>query len=64
LFFAIFTWIPILIYTAFEHIPVIINQKTESGLRNGCKINQGYKTKIKEIPSKLEKNTLNLLKVN
>jgi hypothetical protein len=34
---------PKIIYPAFEHIPVIINQKTESGLRNGCKIDQGYK---------------------
>jgi hypothetical protein len=29
---------PKIIYHAFEHIPVIINQKTKSGLRNGCKI--------------------------
>jgi hypothetical protein len=38
-----------IIYPAFEHIPVIINQKTETGLWNGCKIDQGYKTKTNKL---------------
>jgi hypothetical protein len=36
-------------YPTLEYIPVIINQISESDMRNGNKIDQGYKTKINKL---------------
>jgi hypothetical protein len=36
-------------YPMLEYIPVIINRISESDIRNGSKIDQSYKTKIKKL---------------